>query len=196
MPWFCSELIAEYKPALLNDWRQVDAFKGRLYLVTDLAGHDFYRPENEHGLPARGLLFVRDLESAPWRDDAGDYSLIASIPHRAAELAIECPPTHETLLRFAKNCSTNFRCMVAHYSASSWGGPLEAEEARVFLPFERRIYRDKNREMTMTQAEDGAISEDSRDHLSVTLEYSGVHSPSGYFAPHTSHFEWDRFAVQ
>ena len=196
MPWFCSELIAEYKPALLKAWRNVDAFEGRLYHVTDLSGHDFGRKDNKHGLPERGLLFVRNLEPAPWWDDAGGYSLINSIPHRGATLTIEYPETHRLLLQFAKYCSVNFRCTIAHYSAFSWGGPLESENTRLFLPSERQIFRDQERGLTINQAEDGTVSATEKDHLAITLEYFDVISPTGYFAPHTRHFDWKRHAIQ
>ena len=72
---------------------------------------------------------------------------------------------------------------------------MEAETAWVFTPLERRIVRDEARDVTTVTDETGTTSETDRDHLSVLLDYFGIASPTGYFAPHTSKFDWDGFLI-
>ena len=196
MPWFCSELIAQHKPALLRDWCNVNAFKGRLYHITSPIEYDFRSPSHVHSMPNAGLLIVRDLEPAYWHPDRGDFSLIQSIPHRGDTIVLDHADSHTPLLAFAKNSSHRYGCTIAYYTSFSWGGPSEAEIAHIFRPYERRIVYDENREITVVETEDGDREELNCDHLSVVLRFLDIESPTGYFAPHARDFDWSRYAVE
>lgn len=202
MPWFCDEIIAQPSQGLFDYLRLEKRLAKRLYLVRDIS-------LEKHDFPAEGLLFVRNIGNpeAPdieisWDDvpERVATSLIIdpSMPKVYSTDEDNCSPSPPAkFLRFLKSLAQEFDSIVAYYSAFSGGGPLEWEYAWVFTPNEIVYCNiDLYQPRIGIYREDGSVSEQEGDVLVKVLLHLGIDSPTGYFVPHASPFEWRTFKVK
>ncbi|MCC7450441.1 MAG: hypothetical protein IT324_23685 [Anaerolineae bacterium] len=138
MTWSASHIYAEPKPSVISAFCSIDALSDGLYLVKDLAGHEWWHDENRHNIPVNGLLIVRELSSSAdqsdetdvvfWDDIVGPLTInIISLP---AIPPWGFPPVE--FLRFLKWVSDTTDTTITYYHCAMWGGLVDSEFAWIF----------------------------------------------------------------
>jgi hypothetical protein len=211
MTWFANHIYAAYKPTLLSALKEHPILGKGLYLITDISDFTWYRPEHEHGLPAGGLIVVRELcfpgvdsDAAEWH--GRDALVWAST---SSESCAVIPPQivlsgtngeHQedlvpiTFLRSLKAISVANESKFTYYAHFMWGGDTEYEFAWIFGPEDRAV-KFLNYEMVLEVRIDKPPEHRPGTVLKTVMAELGVSLPTSVFAPHTRQFDWSRYRI-
>lgn len=199
MTWYADEIILCASDKALAEvvgcW-QLSPFA---YHIRSLAGHEWYRSEQQHGLPEGGLLVLRpvcgnssyglewhgtsilDWVTLPF-DSLTESLLDDSVTQRLGEYLDEesAPP-----LRFRQAVATLARRLdqpVLYYGCGMWGGEIDYEYCLTYRPAESLVATQPSLPPDRPGVEDA---------LRVGLANLGLNLPTAYFAPHTRGFPWE-----
>jgi hypothetical protein len=180
-----------------------------LYLITDLSDYPWYRSEHRHGLPAGGLIVVRELCFADTHNESNDWwhgedailwdAEPGSWPVILPSL-LSADSKNERLeeivpvgfLQSIKEISVEVGSTLTYYHHAMWGGDTEYEFAWIFGT-EDRATKFLDYEKVM-QIRIGNPPESMRGSvLKSVMSQLGVSIPTGYFAPHARRFNWHRY---
>ncbi len=198
MTWYADEIILHATPAAVQAVRSSTQLAPFAYHVRSLDGHEWYRQEQEHGLPEGGLLVVRpvcgrsshgfdwhDADVLDWdelpRDREGDVFLDPTVTQLLGEYlndeSLPPPQLRTTVAALAARLGQP----ALYYGCGMWGGDIDYEYSLVYSPTES-LHLTRS---ALQPSELGGV-----DALRVGLEGIGLVLPSGYFALHSRGFPW------
>ncbi len=205
MGWFCTEIIAQPSPRIIELLRKTPGVDRSLYFVPAVPG-----PLSTN-FPKSGLVFVRnvgfvlwgDEVAVPWPEPPVGVDVALSIPRDLPKVQTEevkdvSPTLPESFLRYLKWLSGETQSVVAYYTDFSWGGPSENQLAWIFEPRapRERVYCGLFGEPRVRVYREGVKpSEEHGTALAMTLWRLGVDAPKWEFAPHRSGFDWSLYRV-
>jgi hypothetical protein len=174
------------------------------YLIRSLSGHDWHRPEIQHGLPPEGLLIIRPVYGAS-SHEAGWYEIPVldwaelALHDAHADLLIDQRVTQD-LSQYVDNDSVPPLALrkaltslaltvdetVIYYGCGMWGGDIDYEYCLVYQPEEQ---------LFVTKPDLPPDRSGGEDSLRLGLTRLGLSLPTGYFAPHARSFPWKAYQL-
>jgi hypothetical protein len=230
MTWYASQIFAQPTPSVRQLFADNPMLTNHLYLVNHLEGHQWPQaPEDpwsrRHGLPAEGLLVVRELcqpgtpEFAWQGTDAVAWDKIES-SERLPILRLTHLPTvsngkiyfdnqwaggHPPIafLKVLKEVSATTRTTVCFYHHASGAERSAGQEIAWLFGAEDCVYVGYYPEYEWVSkfTADGASQlpgvghEEGKTVLQHVLNYFGLELSSRYFASHTRDFDWQQYKI-
>jgi hypothetical protein len=224
MTWYASHIYAEPNPTVVSALSRHPVLSKGLYLVNSLKGHQ-WESKPHHGLPRKGLLVGRELcaprtEEAEWhqrRDSSISWEEITG-PTGIDIILPEYLPVSEfgrlyhdhgqaayppiAFLRFLKHLHETTNTTVSfyhHFSAAEQAVQQEfawvfGEEELVYVRHgERSIHLYSRAQMSTTPYEVTQLAHTGV--LVLILKHHRLNLPTGYFALHTRHFDWEKYRL-
>lgn len=202
MTWYADEVLLRATPAALAAIKADSQLVRFSYHLQSLDDVDWYMPEHRHGLPTEGLLIIRPACNAEsrgsrnWYDEPVLDTSQLTAPQDAqsllnpqvpeclrADVETSALPT-QAWRNYLATLALQLNEPVVYYSCSMWGGDIEHEYSLIYAPEESIVI----------------TSTTEREDLERRALYQGLHKvglelPSGFFAPHTSSFDWKAHAL-
>ena len=198
MTWYADEIILRASTAALEAVGTSSHLAPFAYHIQALDDHEWYRQEQQHGLPDGGLLVIRpvcgssshgfdwhgvtalDWAELPFESMA-EGLLDATVTQRLSEYLDEesIPPLQ--LRKALASLAIHLNQPVLYYGCGMWGGDIDYEYSLVYEPTES-VFLTKS-----SLQSDGPGTEDS---LRFGLAKIGLNLPTTYFAPHTRSYPW------
>lgn len=218
MTWFASQIMTTGTARSLAAVRCNPLFQKNTFHVKNPLDHNWHRPEVIHDVPSEGILFIRpicerDSYEAEWHE--ADEAILSwdqfeglngadimvnpeDVKQRFPQIEwFRFPPAQ--VLRVAKQLYLETQNSVVFYSCFFWGGSIEIEYAWIFDGPERLIYRlgDSEDQVSSQILEVGENSEKELegDVLCLALQALSCNLSTGFFAPHTRGFDWERVRI-
>lgn len=206
MTWYADNILLAATPGATARLSDDPLLRPHSCLITNLDGHEWYRPEHRHSLPEGGLLVIRpvaapDSHSASWYGEAVlDWSLPDAPPLSAALIdgldatAFDYPGPPLSFRRFLASLAAGLKQPVLYHACAMWGGSIEQEYCFAYTPVET-LFVTRPDMPFQTADTDPVIPYLTENALVRGLALIGIDSPTGYFAPHTRAFPWRDHAL-
>ncbi|MDX7998492.1 hypothetical protein FE394_04600 [Xenorhabdus sp. Reich] len=197
MSWRIDELLLLATPKALKRIKSDIQLQKFAYFIPHIDDYDWCHPEHRHNLPPEGLIIIRPVcsgESADKyhhtflnSDGMNTIELNTSfLAETKGKIVPEAPKIKQSFREFLVHFSRRIETPVLYYSMSTWGGTFDYELSFLYQPEETFYSSPTHFEPVVSDKQENALIEG--------LAGIGI-TTFGYFAPHSSEFEWNRYKL-
>lgn len=213
MPWMASQIFARPQDEVLGAFRAETALQGHIYLVDKMETNPWPSDECRHGIPAGGLVVVKEIRWWEYEDeDEGDPGQavpadeLARSPDAVPVQNLILPPalfekadaSLKGVLSYLKSLSQKTRSPIAFFFCDMHGGTIVTAYLWVFSNTDR-FYAEGEflNEGCLGEWVDSSkpIRPLFKDVLRSMLLHFDLPLPTPYFALHDSQFPWDKYRL-
>jgi hypothetical protein len=205
MTWYANEIVLRASPRAVDVISASAQLAPFSYLIGSLAGHEWHRPEIQHGLPPEGLLVVRPVcggssHGVSWygtpaldwaellpHDANADSMLDKEVSQKLSPYLDDDSLPPQSFREALTSLALSVDETVIYYDCGMWGGDVDYEYCLAYEPAES---------LFVTNLDLPPDSPGAEGSLRAGLMRLGLSLPTPYFAPHVRSFPWETYKLR